>query len=46
MKKAEFKELYEMMFPYHPDIATVVQLQRMLGISRHLVYDLIGASPA
>ena len=41
MKKSELKELYEMMFPDYPDIVTVAQLQRMLGISRHLVYDLI-----
>ncbi len=42
MKKSELKELYEMMFPDYPDIVTVAQLQRMLGISRHLAYDLIG----
>ncbi len=44
MKKSELKELYEMMFPDYPDIVTVAQLQRMLGISRHLAYDLIGSS--
>ncbi len=42
MKKSELKELCEMMFPDYPDIVTVAQLQRMLSISRHLVYDLIG----
>ncbi len=42
MKKSELKELYEMMFPDYPDIVTVTQLQRMLVISRHLAYDLIG----
>ncbi len=42
MKKSELKELYEMMFPGYPDIVTVAQLQRMLGISRHLAYELIG----
>jgi excisionase family DNA binding protein len=41
MKKAELKELYTMMFPEYPDIVTVAQLQKMLGISRHLAYDLI-----
>ncbi len=41
MKKAELKELYTMMFPEYPDIVTVQQLQKMLGISRHLAYDLI-----
>ncbi len=42
MKKSELKELYEMMFPDYPDIVTVAELQKMLGISRHLAYDLIG----
>lgn len=41
MKKAELKELYKMMFPDYPDIVTVRQLQEMLGVSRHLAYDLI-----
>ena len=41
MKKSEIKELYNMMFPDFPDIVTVTQLQEMLGLSRHLAYDLI-----
>ena len=41
MKKSEIKELYNMMFPDLPDIVTVTQLQEMLGVSRHLAYDLI-----
>lgn len=41
MRKTELKELYKMMFPDFPDIVTVAQLQAMLGISRHLAYDLI-----
>jgi excisionase family DNA binding protein len=41
MRKSELKELYEMMFPNYPDIVTVAELQQMLGISRHLAYDLI-----
>ena len=41
MKKSEIKELYNMMFPDFPDIVTVTQLQEMLGVSRHLAYDLI-----
>ena len=41
MKKSEIKELYNMMFPCFPDIVTVTQLQEMLGVSRHLAYDLI-----
>lgn len=40
MKKSELKELYNMMFPEFPDIVTVAQLQEMLGVSRHLAYDL------
>ena len=41
MRKAELKELYQMMFPEYPDIVTVRQLREMLGISRQLAYDLI-----
>ena len=41
MKKSELKELYQMMFPDYPDIVNIAQLQTMLGISRHLAYDLI-----
>ena len=41
MRKTELKELYKMMFPDYPDIVTVAQLQQMLGVSRHLAYDLI-----
>lgn len=41
MKKFELKELYQMMFPDYPDIVNIAQLQTMLGISRHLAYDLI-----
>ena len=41
MRKTELKELYKMMFPDYPDIITVAQLQEMLGVSRHLAYDLI-----
>lgn len=42
MKKSELKELYKLMFPDYPDIVTVEQLQKMLGISRQLTYKLIG----
>lgn len=42
MKKSELKELYKIMFPDYPDIVTVAQLQKMLGISRQLTYKLIG----
>lgn len=41
MRKTELRELYKMMFPDYPDIVTVNQLQKMLGISRHLAYKLI-----
>lgn len=41
MKKAELKELYQMMFPDYPDIVNITQLQTMLGVSRRLAYDLI-----
>lgn len=41
MKKSELRELYLMMFPEYPDIVNIAQLQSMLGISRHLAYDLI-----
>lgn len=41
MKKSELRELYGMMFPDYPDVVTVGQLQKMLGISRHLAYELI-----
>ena len=42
MKKSELRDLYHMMFPDYPDIVTVAQLQKMLGISRHAAYDLLG----
>ncbi len=41
MKKQELATLYSMMFPDYPDIVSVAQLMKMLGISRHLAYDLI-----
>ena len=41
MKKGQIKELYTLMFPEYPDIIDVRQLQGMLGISRHLAYNLI-----
>lgn len=37
----KMKEIYALMFPDYPDIVDVKQLQKMLGISRHLSYDLI-----
>jgi hypothetical protein len=41
IKKSELKEFYSMMYPDYPDIVTVPQMQKMLGISRGLAYKLI-----
>ena len=41
MTKAEITELYKVMFCDYPEIVNVGQLQKMLGVSRHLAYDLI-----
>lgn len=40
-KKGELTELYKVMFTEYPDILTITQVQKMLGVSRHLSYDLI-----
>ena len=40
--KTELQTLYEVMFTDYPDIVNVAQVQAMLGISRHLAYELIG----
>lgn len=37
----ETDKKYKVMFPDYPNIVTVAQLRKMLGISRHLTYDLI-----
>lgn len=37
----KLKELYSLMFSDYPDIVDIRQLQKMLGVSRHLAYDLI-----
>lgn len=42
MTKAEIHALYEVMFAEYPDIVNVTQVQSMLGVSRHLAYQLIG----
>lgn len=34
-------EMCSVMFSEYPDIVDVVQMQKMLGISRHLAYELI-----
>lgn len=41
LKKSELRELYQTMFPEYPDIVNIAQLRQMLGVSRHLAYDLI-----
>lgn len=41
MKRKDLKELYQLMFSEYPDLVNVVQLQSMLGIGRHLAYELI-----
>lgn len=41
MNKSEIKELYGVMFTDFPDIVTIQDMQKMLGISRHLAYNLI-----
>ena len=42
MDSKEIREMYKLMFAEYPDIVTVKDLQAMLGISRHAVYDLLG----
>ena len=37
------KEVYTLMFTDVPDIVDIKQMQQMLGISRHLAYELITA---
>ncbi len=41
MNYNEIEEKYLAMFPDFPDVVSVAQLRKMLGISRHLAYDLI-----
>lgn len=41
MTKEQFKAKYESIFSDYPDIVNVSQLQKMLGISRHLAYQYI-----
>ena len=41
MTKNEINELYKVMFTDYPEIVNVSQLQKMLGVSRHLAYELI-----
>ena len=43
MNKSELRELYKMMFPDYPDVVTIAQLTKMLGIGRHMAYELINS---
>ena len=41
MNNNKKETLYKYMFPEYPDVVSVNQLRKMLGISRHLAYDLV-----
>ena len=41
MSNTKIDSKYKTMFSDYPDVVTVAQLRKMLGISRHLAYDLI-----
>lgn len=41
MTKAEVSELYKVMFTEYPDLLSINELRRMLGVSKHKAYDLI-----
>ena len=41
MTKAEVSELYKVMFTDYPDLLSINELRRMLGVSKHKAYDLI-----
>ncbi len=43
MAKDKIATLYSCIFPDYPDIVTVRELQKMLGISRPLAYTLINS---
>lgn len=42
VSEKELTACYGLMFTEYPDIVNIRQLQRMLGISRHAAYDLLG----
>ena len=37
----DIETMYKVMFPDFPDVVSVAQLQKMLGISRHFAYSMI-----
>lgn len=41
MNKTKIDNKYKTMFSDYPDVVNVAQLMKMLGISRHLAYELI-----
>ena len=41
MSNTKIDSKYKTMFSDYPDVVTVAQLRKMLGISRHLAYELI-----
>lgn len=41
MTKEELSELYKVMFVEYPDLLTIPELKKMLGVSRHTAYALV-----
>ena len=41
MNNNKKEALYKYMFPEYPDVVSINQLRKILGISRHLAYDLV-----
>lgn len=40
MSNTKINNKYKTMFSDHPDVVSVAQLREMLGISKHLAYEL------
>ncbi len=41
MEKTTVADLMQTSFTEYPDVVSIGQMQRMLGISRHAAYDLV-----
>lgn len=41
MNELDIMDLYKILFTEYPEIVSVAQIQKMLGISRHASYNLI-----
>ncbi|MCQ2467348.1 MAG: helix-turn-helix domain-containing protein [Clostridia bacterium] len=41
MTKEEVRELYKLMYTEYPDVVSITDLQKMLGIGRKYAYKLI-----